>query len=49
MNPYEESEMEGRDFYCERCGRPISTREAFFYDGMCEPCYETTILEDDRK
>lgn len=48
MNPYEESELEGRDLYCEWCGRPISVTEYLDYDGFCEDCgcWDDSLDED---
>ena len=40
MNPYEESEFENRDLYCEICWRIISVREYFDNEGLCDQCVE---------
>lgn len=41
MNPYEISELEGKDLYCENCGELISTSQYLEYEGLCEYCYTT--------
>lgn len=40
INPYEESELEGRDCLCECCGEIISTRTYLENDGLCDDCFE---------
>lgn len=40
INPYEESELEGRDCLCERCGEIISTQTYLENDGFCDACLE---------
>ena len=40
MNPYEESELENRDLYCDICWCVISTREYFDNEGLCDACAE---------
>lgn len=39
MNPYEYSELEKQDLYCENCEKLISTREYIDNDGLCDSCY----------
>jgi len=38
MNPYEWSEYEAEDHFCEVCGCLISTNE-YLETGMCEDCF----------
>lgn len=38
MNPYEFSEYEEKDLYCEECGRLMSTEEYLENEGICDGC-----------
>ena len=38
MNPYEFSEYEEKDLYCEECGRLMSTKEYLENEGICDDC-----------
>lgn len=49
MNPYEESELEARDLYCDHCGKPISSHEHYEYCGLCDQCYEIMYMGEWRK
>lgn len=40
MNPYEISELEGKDLYCENCGKPISTEDYLEFNGLCCFCFK---------
>ena len=40
MNPYEISELENRDLYCEKCESLISTQEYLDNQGVCDKCLE---------
>ena len=41
MNPYEISELEGKELYCENCGEIISTEQYLEFEGLCECCHAT--------
>lgn len=41
MNPYEISELEGKELYCEICGEVISTEQYIEFEGLCECCCAT--------
>ena len=38
MNDYELSDLEGRDLYCEQCGKYISLNEYIDNEGLCNIC-----------
>ena len=38
LNPYEVSELEGKDLICTCCGNIISTEEYIENDGFCNDC-----------
>ena len=38
MNDYELSTLEGRNLYCEQCGKYISLDEYIDNDGLCDIC-----------
>jgi uncharacterized CHY-type Zn-finger protein len=40
MNPYEESELESKDLYCDNCWCLISVREYHDNCGLCDDCAE---------
>ena len=40
MNPYEISELEGKDLFCENCGKLISSKEYLEFNGLCAICFE---------
>ena len=40
MNDYELSALEGRDLYCEQCGKYISLNEYIDNEGLCNICAE---------
>ena len=44
MNPYEYSELEARNLYCEICERLIFTKEYVDNDGLCDKCYNNKKL-----
>ena len=43
MNLYEINEYEGRDLYCEGCGKLMSTKEYLENEGICDDCAEPRI------
>lgn len=49
MNPYEESELEARDLYCDHCWKLISSHEHYEYCGLCDQCYEIMYMGEWRK
>ena len=40
MNPYEISELESKELYCELCGELISTDTYIKNEGLCSSCVE---------
>ena len=38
MNDYELSALEGKDLYCEQCGKYISLNEYIDNEGLCNIC-----------
>ena len=40
MNPYEISELENKDLYCEQCECLISVKEYLDNQGICNKCLE---------
>lgn len=42
MNPYEESELEAEDWFCQRCGKLISYQE-YAETGLCSKCCEEDL------
>ena len=38
MNPYEISELEGKELYCELCNDIISTAQYLNNEGICDIC-----------
>lgn len=38
MNPYEISELESKELYCEICGELISTDIYIENEGLCSSC-----------
>ncbi len=40
MNPYEISELENKDLYCEDCESVISTQTYLDNQGICNKCLE---------
>ena len=40
MNPYEISELENQDLYCELCDYLISSQEYLDNQGICNKCLE---------
>jgi len=44
MNLYEINEYEGKDLYCEGCGKLMSTKEYLENDGICDNCIESQNL-----
>ena len=43
MNPYEESELESKDLYCDNCWCLISVREYYDNCGLCDNCVEEGV------
>lgn len=48
MNPYELAEYENEDYYCDRCGCPIST-EQYLDSGLCDECFDEECEVQDLK
>ena len=43
MNLYEINEYEGKDLYCEGCGKLMSTKEYLENEGICDDCAKPRI------
>ena len=46
MNPYEESELENKDLYCDNCWYLISVREYYDNCGLCDNCAEEGVSNE---
>lgn len=49
MNPYEESELECKDLYCDNCWCLISIREYYDNCGLCDDCAEEGVNNETYK
>ena len=43
MNPYEISELENKDLFCENCGKTISSEEYLEFNGLCAVCFDVPV------